>query len=105
MRKSSGAIRIFESRDETRQIGIGDIDPGRMELLKKHADPNVSALAQKLFSTPQLAERQEVVAAYQTSLELEGDVAEGKMVFKKVCAACHRLMMLPQSPPCVPYRS
>ncbi len=81
----------FLSRVETRQIGTGDIDPGRMELLKKHTEPSVSALAQKLFSTPQLAERQEVVAAYQKSLELEGDVAEGKKVFNKVCAACHRL--------------
>jgi len=62
-----------------------------MELLKKHAEPSVSSLAQKLFATPQLAERQEVVAAYQQSLELEGDVAEGRMVFKNVCAACHRL--------------
>lgn len=81
----------FLTRIETRQISTGDIDPGRMELLKNHADPSVSALAQKLFENPQPAERQEVVAAYQKSLELQGDATEGKMVFKKVCAACHRL--------------
>ncbi len=31
------------------------------------------------------------MAAYQKALELKGDAAKGKLVFKNVCSACHRL--------------
>ena len=34
---------------------------------------------------------QDVVAAYQKSLQLKGDAKNGKELFKKNCAACHRL--------------
>jgi putative heme-binding domain-containing protein len=32
-----------------------------------------------------------VVDAYQKALELKGDPARGKAIFKKECSACHRL--------------
>src|SRR5262249_14398171 len=37
------------------------------------------------------AGRQDVVAAYQKALQLKGDKARGKAVFKQVCSACHKL--------------
>jgi putative heme-binding domain-containing protein len=38
-----------------------------------------------------LSKRKDVVDAYQKSLTLKGDAKTGKELFKKNCAACHRL--------------
>ena len=38
-----------------------------------------------------LSARKDVVAAYQKSLDLKGDAKNGKEIFKKNCAACHRI--------------
>src|SRR5204863_221438 len=43
------------------------------------------------FKGSQLSQRKDVVAAYQKALDLKGDAKSGKELFKKNCAACHRL--------------
>ena len=53
--------------------------------------PSLRARAAKLFAATKLARRQDVVAAYQKALQLKGDRARGKAVFKKECSACHQL--------------
>src|SRR5207248_6383361 len=45
----------------------------------------------KLFASTKLARRQDVVAAYQKALQLQGDAARGKQIFKKECSSCHQL--------------
>jgi putative heme-binding domain-containing protein len=59
--------------------------------LAEHGDERLRTLAQTLLQRLALGRRQDVVAAYQHALTLPGDAARGKEVFKKVCAACHRL--------------
>ena len=72
-------------------LSRGDIDPVRIELLKKHPDEKVAARVAELFVNTQLPQRQEVVDQYRPALEMSGSAAEGKLVFKKVCSACHQL--------------
>ena len=84
-------IREFLSAVKAGRISRAAVDPNRVRLLKQHSNQSISTLAGQLFSTPQLAERQTIVDAYQQSLKLNGDAARGKMVFKKVCSACHQL--------------
>ena len=67
-----------------------DVDPARIALLQVSAD-GASAPAPTLFAGTKLSKRQDVVTAYQKALQIKGDVARGKAVFKKECAACHRL--------------
>ena len=62
-------------------IGRADLDPARLELLKSYPDAAVRARAGRLFAAAQ-ARRQDVVAAYQKALQLKGDPARGKEVFK-----------------------
>jgi putative heme-binding domain-containing protein len=47
-------------------------------------------MAAKLFSTKE-TDRQAVIQRYQTALGSPGDAVQGKSVFKKVCATCHKL--------------
>src|SRR5207249_6245808 len=84
-------ISAFLDAVEQGKFNRGDVDPARIQALQSHADAQLGARAGKLFAAAKLARRQDVVAAYQKALQLKGDVARGKAVFKKVCSACHQL--------------
>ena len=84
-------IVAFLDAVEQGQVKRGDVDPARIQLLQTHADVRLRGRAAKLFAAAQLARRHDVVAAYQKALELKGDPARGKAVFKKECSACHEL--------------
>ncbi|MCX7422292.1 MAG: HEAT repeat domain-containing protein [Planctomycetia bacterium] len=84
-------IVAFLDAVEQQTIDRADLDPARVVLLQKHSDAVIRARAVKLFAGSALARRQEVVDAYQMSLELKGDVDRGRTHFRKTCAACHKL--------------
>jgi putative heme-binding domain-containing protein len=84
-------ITAFLDAVERGQVGRGDVDPARINLLQSSSDARLRARAGKLFAATALARRQEVVAGYQKALRLKGDVARGRIVFRKTCSACHRL--------------
>ncbi len=84
-------VHAFLDAVEKGTIKTGEIDPARIKLLQLFADPKVRARADKLFAGTQLSKRKDVVAAYQKSLDIKGDVKNGKDLFKKNCAACHRI--------------
>ncbi len=76
---------------EKKQIPANQIEPARLEQLRKHRDARVRARALKVLAGQASPDRAKVVAAYQSALDLKGDAARGKLVFKKTCATCHRL--------------
>lgn len=84
-------VAAFLDAVEQQTIARADLDPARVALLQKHNDAAIRERAGKLFAGATLARRQEVVDAYQKTLELKGDVDRGRMHFRKVCAACHKL--------------
>jgi len=84
-------IAAFLDAVERGRVGRGDVSPARIQLLQTHADARLRARAARLFATTKLARRQDVVAAYHKALQLKGDPARGKAIFKKECSACHQL--------------
>src|SRR5205823_10288261 len=46
---------------------------------------------EKVFAGTVAVKRQQVIDAYKAALDLKPNRAQGKMVFKKTCATCHRL--------------
>jgi putative heme-binding domain-containing protein len=75
---------------EKGSVNRGDVDPARLELLKSYPDSAVRQRAARIASQA-LDRRQDVVAAYQGALQLRGDAARGKVLFKTHCSSCHRL--------------
>ncbi|WP_397568621.1 PVC-type heme-binding CxxCH protein [Schlesneria sp. T3-172] len=73
------------------RIATAELDPARIALLKKHQDAKIRERAEKLFAGATIDRRADVVAAYQSSLEKAGDVERGRALFRKTCAACHKL--------------
>jgi putative heme-binding domain-containing protein len=85
------SIHAFLDAVEKGKIKTGEIDPARIKLLQVFADTKIRERAEKLFKGTELSARKEVVAAYQKSLDMKGDVKNGKDLFKKHCATCHRI--------------
>ncbi|MBX7167304.1 MAG: c-type cytochrome [Pirellulales bacterium] len=75
---------------EAQSVRPGDFEPARLRQLKEHSDSEIRSRAEAVLADVQLARRQEVVDAYRECLELKGDAARGREVFKKICAACHK---------------
>ncbi|WP_406699828.1 PVC-type heme-binding CxxCH protein [Singulisphaera sp. Ch08] len=67
-----------------------EIGPTHRRRLLSHRDAAIKARAEAVFSR-ETSTRQEVIAAYQTATTLPGNVASGAVLFKKVCATCHRV--------------
>lgn len=67
------------------------VSPGTRQALLTSPDAKVRSLAEKAFAGGVNADRAKVIAQYQQQLPKAGDVAKGKAVFAKTCAACHKL--------------
>lgn len=100
-RLRSNAVETLFSRTEwiaalldsvkTGKVRPGELDPVRIKLLQSHRDKSIRERAERLFVAQRLSKRKDVVDQYQKALSTSGDAANGKMVFKKDCSACHKL--------------
>lgn len=67
------------------------IDPTTREMLRKSPRPEVRTQAETLFQKVTPADRQKALGEARAALALAGQPAAGREVFKRLCAACHRL--------------
>jgi putative membrane-bound dehydrogenase-like protein len=66
-----------------------EIDPARRQRLLKRREPALRARAVAVFAD-QNRPRQMVVDSLRPALAIKGNAASGAVVFKKMCASCHR---------------
>jgi putative membrane-bound dehydrogenase-like protein len=77
---------------ERKQVLASQLEPAKLTLLRKHPDAKVRARAEKLLKDQIVPARQEVIDRYEkATLAEKPSAVRGKALFKKVCAACHRL--------------
>jgi putative membrane-bound dehydrogenase-like protein len=76
---------------EQKKVLSNQLEPLRLEQLRKHANSDVRKRARRLLGEQASPERQKIVVAYRASLDLKTDAIRGKAVFKKNCTVCHRL--------------
>ena len=76
---------------EAKKLPANQIEPFRLDQLRKHPTKAIRDRAQKLLAGQLTPDRQKVVEAYRPALDLDGDKERGKAAFKKNCATCHRL--------------
>ncbi len=74
---------------ESGQLTSRDLDPSTIQRLKTHADAAVRERAAQALATS-ASTRSEVLEAYRTALELDGNVDQGRALFRKHCVVCHR---------------
>lgn len=73
------------------RIAPTTIDAARGAVLLNHRDEAVRRRSEKLFAQAVPADRQQVLADYQSALALRGDPMHGREVFSKHCATCHKI--------------
>jgi len=76
---------------EAKQARPNLLDPARIAQLRKLPDAKLRERATKLLASAIDADRQKVVDAFKPALDLTGDVARGRALFRKTCATCHQL--------------
>jgi putative membrane-bound dehydrogenase-like protein len=76
---------------EEGRVPVGQLEPFRLDRLRKHPNPELREKALKLLAGRGASDRQKVVDSYRSALDLKGEAARGKAVFKKTCATCHHL--------------
>jgi putative membrane-bound dehydrogenase-like protein len=86
-----GRVRLLLDAIEKKLVLPSQIESVRIEQLRKHPDPELRQRAAKLLASVIAADRQKVIDEYKPALDLPGDAARGKPIFKKVCSVCHRL--------------
>jgi putative heme-binding domain-containing protein len=72
-------------------VGIRDLSPALRARLLNHPDEALRERAARLLAAQALGPRSEVLAVYTQALRLAADAAEGRRVFRRECASCHRL--------------
>jgi putative heme-binding domain-containing protein len=75
---------------EDGRVPTASIDALRRRQLTQHRDPDVRRRAEKLFGTVQ-GDRAKVFEAYKDVVTWKADPTNGRAVFQRVCATCHRL--------------
>ena len=73
------------------EIRPAEIERDRKQLLLNHTNTSIRDLSRKLFGGEVNSNRAKVVAAYQSALELEGDLERGRQQFVKRCSVCHKV--------------
>ncbi len=76
---------------ERGQFVANELEPARIDFLRKHSDERIRTRAAKLLAEVKLRRRQEVIDAYLAALKLTGEPSRGKKHFEKTCAKCHRV--------------
>ncbi|MBY0524386.1 MAG: c-type cytochrome [Gemmataceae bacterium] len=84
-------LKLLLDAIEQKKVLAAQIESARLDLLRKHPNAELRARALKLLAGQVAADRQKVIEDYKSALDLKGDTAKGKMLFKKVCSTCHRL--------------
>ncbi|MCH7686002.1 MAG: c-type cytochrome [Planctomycetes bacterium] len=76
---------------ESKQVQRSEIERDKKQLLLNHPNANVRSRSRKLFGNEVSSDRAKVVAAYQKTLDLEGDIQRGGKLFEKNCSICHKV--------------
>ena len=72
-------------------ISVHEFDRSRFQAAAQSGDASVSRRAAAYAQAFGQTDRRQLVAAYLTALQTPGDAERGRTVFRKHCAACHRV--------------
>jgi putative membrane-bound dehydrogenase-like protein len=87
----SGRVAQLLTAIEEKRVLPAQIEPARLQQLRKHPDAALRGRAQKLLARETAPDRKKIIEDYRAALDLKVDAARGKAVFKKTCSTCHRL--------------
>jgi putative heme-binding domain-containing protein len=76
---------------EAGAVAAADLDPTRLKSLRESGDEELRTRAAAVLGrNATKADRQAILDAYRPALDLKGGAEEGRAVFRRVCATCHK---------------
>ncbi|HVR74647.1 MAG TPA: PVC-type heme-binding CxxCH protein [Planctomycetota bacterium] len=84
-------VRSLLSALEAGDVPIGAVDSARRRQLSGHRDEKIRERAAALFKSLQSGDRMKVYEDLKQVLALPAQPSNGRAVFRKTCAQCHRL--------------
>ncbi|RYD72088.1 MAG: c-type cytochrome [Verrucomicrobiaceae bacterium] len=84
-------IQILLAAIEERALPVSTVDSLRRQQFLKHANTEIRTRAAKLFSAPAEGDRVRAFENSKAALALSPQPANGREVFRRACAACHRI--------------
>lgn len=91
MLRQPARVEVLLDEIESNRMKAGELDPLRTRQLMNHANVEIRKRAKKLLADNLPADRQKVLGDYQAAVTMKGDAKNGREVFKKNCATCHRV--------------
>jgi putative heme-binding domain-containing protein len=91
MLRQPARVEVLLDEIESKRMKASELDPLRTRQLMNHANAKLRQRAKKLLADNLPADRAKVLTEYQTALTLKGDAKNGREIFKKNCATCHRV--------------
>ncbi len=91
MMRDPARIQYLLDEIAAQRVRPADLDALRTRQLVNHPRAEIRERARRLLAENMPADRRDVLARYQKALELKGDAKNGREVFKKNCATCHRV--------------
>lgn len=88
--RTTGCAALLQAL-EAGTLSISDFDAVARQRLLDHPDASIRQRAADLLGTAYDSARAELIGRYQPVVRQGGDAQRGGFVFRKVCAACHRL--------------
>ncbi len=83
-------IKVLLAAVEKQELPANAIDTLRRQQWMKHSDPDIRERATKLFAQPSDTTQQQALAEAKQSLTLAPVSSNGREVFGRLCASCHR---------------
>lgn len=70
---------------------VSHLDSVRRNQLANHPDESIQERAGAMLAADSATPREEIVAKYQSALELAGDAKRGEAIYKEHCSQCHKI--------------
>lgn len=74
---------------ESGDFSARSLDSNRIHFLVTHPDEAIRTRAAAVLGSEQPTARDEVVAAYEPALKMQGDVDRGRAIYMEQCSQCH----------------
>jgi putative heme-binding domain-containing protein len=85
----SAGSRLLLAAIKSEDVQAWTLNFDEKRRLIMNEDPEIRKIAHELLED-QPGEREKVIKRYQAALDMQGDAARGREVFKRVCAKCHK---------------
>jgi putative membrane-bound dehydrogenase-like protein len=84
-------LRLLLDELDAERISPHDLAPTVLQRFTRLAEAELKPKVEQLLRASQNPDRQEVINRYQSALTLDFDLQQGRNVFAKTCATCHRV--------------